>query len=209
MSASKSLTLLSDARKALISAKTLTDLANIRDVAKAAEAYATAAHLGTDSINEAIEVRLRAERRAGEMLAKMPLPNAGERRAIECRQEPIPATLSDIGVTKKESANWQAIASVDAQRFEDYLARERRNGGRLSGAALLRKLYSDVLSETAQVPAYLRWEVWERDDFRCRVCGVRRFLTIDHVIPRSSGGSMEADNLQTLCEQCNSRKGDR
>lgn len=33
-----------------------------------------------------------------------------------------------------------------------------------------------------------KWEVWERDDFRCRQCGVRRFLEVDHILPRARGG---------------------
>ena len=57
------------------------------------------------------------------------------------------------------------------------------------------------------IPATLRWEVWERDNFTCRGCGSRHFLTIDHVIPRCKGGPDTKENLQTLCGSCNSRKG--
>ena len=53
--------------------------------------------------------------------------------------------------------------------------------------------------------------VFERDGYRCRHCGSGPFsdLTIDHVFPRSRGGSDEAENLQTLCRSCNSKKGAR
>jgi len=57
------------------------------------------------------------------------------------------------------------------------------------------------------IPEELRWRIWERDNFTCRRCGTRRYLTIDHVIPRSKGGSGGAGNLQTLCRACNSIKG--
>lgn len=59
------------------------------------------------------------------------------------------------------------------------------------------------------IPDSIRWEVWERDNFTCRVCGARRYLTIDHIVPESLGGGLDLDNLQTLCNSCNSRKGTR
>jgi len=59
------------------------------------------------------------------------------------------------------------------------------------------------------IPDYLRWQVWERDNFTCVVCGTRRDLTVDHIKPESLGGTMELQNLQTLCRPCNSRKGAR
>lgn len=55
----------------------------------------------------------------------------------------------------------------------------------------------------------LRWEVFERDDFRCLHCGTRRLLTVDHIVPKVAGGSNDLSNLQTLCRSCNSRKGCR
>lgn len=61
--------------------------------------------------------------------------------------------------------------------------------------------------EMNSVPEPLRWAVWERDGFRCRKCGIRQFLTIDHIVPRSRGGSTTLDNLQTLCAGCNMEKG--
>lgn len=51
-----------------------------------------------------------------------------------------------------------------------------------------------------------RWIVWERDDFRCRECGSRRYLAVDHIHPVALGGTDELSNLQTLCRPCNSRK---
>ncbi len=40
-------------------------------------------------------------------------------------------------------------------------------------------------------------------------CGVHEDLTVDHVIPLSRGGSDELSNLQFLCVEHNSSKGDR
>lgn len=43
----------------------------------------------------------------------------------------------------------------------------------------------------------------------CRIAFPFRNFTVDHVIPRSRGGTDHTDNLQLLCGACNSQKGDR
>ena len=57
------------------------------------------------------------------------------------------------------------------------------------------------------IPRSLRKEVFERDLYRCRVCGDHKDLTIDHIIPEVSGGDLALPNLQTLCKICNSQTG--
>ena len=41
----------------------------------------------------------------------------------------------------------------------------------------------------------------------CRVHFHYRNLTVDHIIPRTKGGTDHPDNLQLLCGACNSMKG--
>ena len=43
----------------------------------------------------------------------------------------------------------------------------------------------------------------------CRIAFPFRNFTVDHVIPRSRGGTDHIDNLQRLCGACNSKKGNR
>jgi 5-methylcytosine-specific restriction endonuclease McrA len=50
--------------------------------------------------------------------------------------------------------------------------------------------------------------VLRRDGRRCGYCG-KRADTIDHVIPRSRGGTHTWDNCVAACRACNSRKADR
>lgn len=62
-------------------------------------------------------------------------------------------------------------------------------------------------SKGFELPSALRWQIWERDDFRCLKCGIRRDLTVDHIVPWQSGGDKyDTENLQTLCRSCNSLK---
>ena len=52
-----------------------------------------------------------------------------------------------------------------------------------------------------------RRAVLARDGYRCQYCGSTRHLTIDHIIPRSRGGSTCWENVITSCAPCNVRKG--
>jgi 5-methylcytosine-specific restriction endonuclease McrA len=59
----------------------------------------------------------------------------------------------------------------------------------------------------------LRYEVLQRDGFRCVMCGrspgkeAGVMLHVDHIRPWSAGGETVKENLQTLCERCNLGKG--
>jgi 5-methylcytosine-specific restriction endonuclease McrA len=56
--------------------------------------------------------------------------------------------------------------------------------------------------------------LFARDGYRCQYCGRHRgqlrgreFLTRDHIIPMSRGGSNNWSNVVTACSVCNNRKG--
>jgi 5-methylcytosine-specific restriction endonuclease McrA len=53
-----------------------------------------------------------------------------------------------------------------------------------------------------------RRAVFARDSWTCQYCGSRGNLTVDHVLPRSKGGTSSWDNIVTSCAPCNRRKGD-
>jgi 5-methylcytosine-specific restriction endonuclease McrA len=53
-------------------------------------------------------------------------------------------------------------------------------------------------------------EIFRRDDYGCQYCGEEHTcLTIDHVIPRRSGGPQSWENLLAACPACNRRKRQR
>lgn len=53
-------------------------------------------------------------------------------------------------------------------------------------------------------------EVFARDDYTCKYCGVRGgVLEVDHVVPFSKGGSDELWNLAAACRKCNRQKRDK
>lgn len=54
--------------------------------------------------------------------------------------------------------------------------------------------------------------VLSRDHYTCQYCGATppaKNLTVDHVLPRSRGGTTSWENVAAACEKCNGRKGSR
>lgn len=60
-----------------------------------------------------------------------------------------------------------------------------------------------------------RLALYLRDDFACAYCGralrdaAPAEITLDHLLPRSAGGSNDAANLVTACRPSNSSRKDR
>lgn len=60
-----------------------------------------------------------------------------------------------------------------------------------------------------KLPPVNRRDVFRRDHHTCQYCGTTKNLTLDHVIPRSKGGTHTWDNVVTACAKCNGTKSDR
>jgi 5-methylcytosine-specific restriction endonuclease McrA len=59
---------------------------------------------------------------------------------------------------------------------------------------------------------FSRFNIYSRDRNTCQYCGhrfARSELNLDHVVPRSQGGTSRWDNVVCSCHQCNRRKGGR
>lgn len=58
----------------------------------------------------------------------------------------------------------------------------------------------------------IRFKVLMRDGFKCKYCGKtgdEKQLEVDHIIPRSRGGTNALVNLVTACFECNRGKRDK
>ena len=116
-----SLTSIGKARKALAAASRLEDVLGIRDQAEALRVYMKAASESLETANAAAEIKLRAERKAGEMLAGMDNARGKNQYTTEDSNTTLPPSLDDLGIDKMQSSRWQKEASVSEEEFEEYL----------------------------------------------------------------------------------------
>lgn len=125
------------ARQALAECHKVDEVKDIRDKAQAMAAYAQQAK-DQDLILWATEIKVRAERRAGEMLNE-----AAARGEMAKRGRPAaenkPATLSDLGIYDTQAKRWKQLAAMPAEHFETAVATARESAGQVTTAFMLRE----------------------------------------------------------------------
>lgn len=145
--------------RALAECKAVDEVKSLVDKAAAMQAYGRMAKDRTLEI-DASEIRIRAERRLGEMLAAQDLNKGGRPIIAETGRQsrPVPSapTLSQAGISKDLSSRAQKLAAVPEAQFEAELAakreRDREEGARVS--ARLEKVGAQALK--AKSPADAR-----------------------------------------------------
>ena len=78
---------------------------------------------------------------------------------------------------------------------------------RLSSPSVIRLRHFVKIPYSRRVPLN-RKMVFHRDASRCQYCG-RPAENLDHVIPKSQGGSHAWENVVACCRRCNTKKGGR
>ena len=128
------------ARYALSVAVEVDEVKDIRDKAAAMAAYARQAQ-DKELLQWATEIKVRAERRAGEMMRDME-KNTGAKgigpiavTRLDRNQAP---TLADMGISKNESSRWQKLAAVSNEKFEEAVAAAKEVAGEVTTAYLLK-----------------------------------------------------------------------
>jgi len=100
---------------------------------------------GVEVVNQATEIKLRAERRAGSLLrAKKasgdPVKTIDSNRFPPGTYERLPkGSLKDFAITKKQSSQWQKLATITPEKFEATISNLQRDGGELSRAKVLKE----------------------------------------------------------------------
>ena len=74
------------------------------------------------------------------------------------------------------------------------------------------QIYKHRRRATGYISGTLKYEVMKRARYRCELCGASAaeiVLEVDHIQPRSLGGSDDLSNLQALCYRCNAWKSNK
>jgi ParB family chromosome partitioning protein len=149
------LALLSRATTMLASARTLSEVKSILDLAEAARTYSRAAKLGLKATNYASEIKLRAERKAGELLAELER-KPGKRTDIEPhssleRGSEYRTVLDDNDIAPTTAHRWQTVAAIPEQVFEEHIAETVAAEEELTTAGVLRLGHDEKQSEKPHV----------------------------------------------------------
>lgn len=141
---------LETATRLLAEAKTVDEVRDIRNLAEMARVYARERGLGLAAMNHAAEIKIRAERRLGELLREMPKQDGGDAaraRSHAVTEDELPPTLEDLGIERMQSHRWQQVAAVPAPVLERHIAETRANDQELTTAGVMR-LAREVERET-------------------------------------------------------------
>ena len=121
--------------------------------------------------------------------------------------------LRNYGIVQKKDSGYSLVGYEDLgdeqvehlielcrQKLEEYKAKHGK------------RIWQHRRTSTGYISGTLRNEVLKRARFRCELCGISadvRALEVDHIVPRTRGGTDDLDNLQALCYRCNAMKRDR
>ena len=133
------------------------------------------------------------------------------------REIKLPPSTIGSGPYVRLYGGWKKALAAFAERMENDPAVKASIAHR-AGAGIERTRHRRSRlhpEDKRKVPLGLRFQVLQRDRFRCTACGASPAedpackLHVDHVVAFSRGGRTEIGNLRTLCALCNLGKGAR
>lgn len=156
-------------------ARNLDEVKGIRDLASAAALLAKERSLSRQVALDALEIKLRAERRMGEMLREVVAPKG---RPGKMYDDSTFISLADVGLSRNDSSRFQRLASIPEDAFEGHLAdaRKRECDRDLTTAALLR--LARTLEQPGRTDEPLQADGCTVDDLHTLIRSGRKFSCI-------------------------------
>lgn len=137
------LTAFNEAYRSLMVAKKIDEVKEIRDKAEALRIYVKQQGQGLEMQNACAEIKLRAERRAGELLKEMERGQGNNNQwsalsQAETKQSEYSAALDEANVSRATAYRWQTIAELPDEKFEEELATTKNNCEELTSSRILK-----------------------------------------------------------------------
>jgi len=105
--------------RAIVACQRVDEVKKIRDQAKALEVYARQGQ-NEEAEDRAREIRLRAQRRAGELLLKIPRDKGGPSKSNSGpRRTQLKQALQENKISEKQGREWQRDAKIPDEEFEE------------------------------------------------------------------------------------------
>lgn len=125
----------------------------------------------------------------------------------------------------KRGCRCDQCVSEKREAMRDYFTRHRDEHGVSWTTSRKRRIKDEtgfrpgLAGGSLWIDARVRLALYERDNWTCHLCGdsvnpdadfnANDYPSLDHLTPRSLGGSDEPDNLRTAHRGCNARRGVR
>jgi len=147
-----------DKAKALVKEANLTQAKEIISEAEALRTYAEQANKGLEIQNQCAEIKIRAERRAGELLKRLErntpqtanptgLPMSNNGHGSEYGE-----TLKELKTTRQDAQRWQLESSIPEEKFEQFITETKANAEELTSHAAIAFAAKIVREERQQSP---------------------------------------------------------
>jgi len=126
------------AKYELALATKIDEVKEIRDRAEALRVYARQAGEGLVMQNQCAEIKIRAERRGGELIEEQGRKPGETDKSIMSHDVTLSKPkLEELGIDRKQSSRWQQIASIPEEKFEEHIAEIKDQNEELTSRELL------------------------------------------------------------------------
>jgi hypothetical protein len=146
------------------------DAKELADRARAAQVWAKRAKLGNEQVNLASIAKVWAERKAGQLL-EVTVTHGGDRRSASRSGN---TTLKTLGITKNESSEWQALAQVPDDTFQDAIDGVLQVGNVTTAAVTRMAVHYSSETDQWSTPQDLYDLLDSEFDFDIDVCAIRQ-----------------------------------
>lgn len=140
------------ARDFLSQSKNVDEVREVADKAKAVALYLRSVEASIESQNDAAEIRLRAERRLGEISQEIEEDGRGRKPKVKAAAPAVitkGAKLAELGLKERDARRYEQLAKIPEVKFDELIEETRSKGERLTSSAPLKLVRQDAKAKKA------------------------------------------------------------